>query len=758
MSVNIQTSSGLVKIAGTPTIDTALSNVSKNPVQNKVITEKFDEINSEVDEINSNLNSEISRAKEADEILKSRIDNITSLTEGSTTGDAELQDIRVKADGTTATSAGNAVREQFSELKGDLVDLDKALCEYTELNNLYTRIGNTDNVFVQNSTGNLIGHNDFQATDYIDISGAEYVTMLNCQQGAFFDSNRIYISGFNGGKYVEYKVPENARYIRVSLYKRTTISELISFEIYPVSKLSYEHEKALHESQTNNRLNDFFEIFKLPNRNRFILGDSKFGYIINGSGSEFGNDEYLYSDYIDISDLDTMVIYGVYSVEFYNESKTYVSGGIYGLNGCDETVIMRPVLAKYIRICIPRNKMLYAFLLPNSKVRNLFIPDKATLHKFISYSSGEEGDHFDYAVTDYINISNSEVFVTKGTAQFAYYDENKNYISGVSVSCKDFTEFKKPNNASYVRFSIERTYSNKGQYYGNLAFFMNNDIEICACSLKEKKYSDIFEKSSENKIFYCRKSGNSHFRKLSSALLYMTNIKNGTLYVEDGVYDIKAELGDRFFSSYSYNEIEGLPLCNNNKYILSSNTHVVFDYSNGSNSAVSGQFTPFSSAFSWNPSYYLEGGLVEVNNCRYCIHDDVWYAENYNHTIKNVTMINHGSGSYTQCIGGGLGWSGNICIEGCRLTSDTGDFALSYHNSPGSPTDTKSKLTIKDCYVFGEKTMLFSNLGNSDLVSDILISNTSVYGEITTQASSDDYGKTNISVVQFNIDDRSLMN
>lgn len=45
MSVNIQTSNGLVKIAGTPTIDTTLSNVSKNPVQNKVVTTKIDEIN-----------------------------------------------------------------------------------------------------------------------------------------------------------------------------------------------------------------------------------------------------------------------------------------------------------------------------------------------------------------------------------------------------------------------------------------------------------------------------------------------------------------------------------------------------------------------------------------------------------------------------------------------------------------------------------------------------------------------------------------
>ena len=53
MSVNIQTSSGLVKIAGTPTIDTNLSNISKNPVQNKVITEKINEINSNLDKLNS---------------------------------------------------------------------------------------------------------------------------------------------------------------------------------------------------------------------------------------------------------------------------------------------------------------------------------------------------------------------------------------------------------------------------------------------------------------------------------------------------------------------------------------------------------------------------------------------------------------------------------------------------------------------------------------------------------------------------------
>lgn len=63
-----------------------------------------------------NLSGRVTTAENAIDVLEGRMDQFASLEEGSTTGDAELQDIRVGWDGTEYNSAGDAVRGQAQTL------------------------------------------------------------------------------------------------------------------------------------------------------------------------------------------------------------------------------------------------------------------------------------------------------------------------------------------------------------------------------------------------------------------------------------------------------------------------------------------------------------------------------------------------------------------------------------------------------------------------------------------------------------------
>ena len=83
----------------------------EHKAENKVVRD----IKKKLEECNSQLDT---KANEVDvKVLENRMNTFTSLPEGSTTGDAELEDIKNGADGIVYDTAGNAVRGQINNIK-----------------------------------------------------------------------------------------------------------------------------------------------------------------------------------------------------------------------------------------------------------------------------------------------------------------------------------------------------------------------------------------------------------------------------------------------------------------------------------------------------------------------------------------------------------------------------------------------------------------------------------------------------------------
>lgn len=115
--------------------------------------------------------------------LESRVNNLSSLKEGSTTGDAELIDARVGYDGYTYDTAGDAIRNQINSrvAKTDIFQ------EQVELN-LNGYIGSSGN-FVESSHGHC--------SDYIDVNfqNIDYCFNLNSNGIgiAFYDNEKRFL-------------------------------------------------------------------------------------------------------------------------------------------------------------------------------------------------------------------------------------------------------------------------------------------------------------------------------------------------------------------------------------------------------------------------------------------------------------------------------------------------------------------------------------------------------------------------------------
>ena len=365
-------------------------------------------------EINDNLSSEISRAKEADEILKSRVDVITSLPEGSTTGDAELQDIRVKADGTTATSAGNAVREQISELKSDFSELKSDLINKTLPLNVIGKLtkGGYPNPF---NNGEIEPNEGFYYTDFIAVNKfspnyfANNVAFL-----CWYDENKNYIPSVNPKVYNNEKLPmDNASYFRLATdyekkdkcYVFNCTEEEFNNYVIPYN-MEYIVDNMIDKSEHFTDF-DFKEIFDISNRNTYYNIDY---------GSEIKVNEYASNGWVTIKPIRL-------------KSGTYVYSNIYGyfsitandLKGSNPTRLSGDTSNKSGSFTIENDKYLWITttdLNNASLVSNLLRYDK--LQYLLDYKNDIENIVYCGANKEFNTLKSAieEAVKTKGTTLY----------------------------------------------------------------------------------------------------------------------------------------------------------------------------------------------------------------------------------------------------------------------------------------------------------------------------------------------------
>lgn len=159
-SVNHDNANMEVKMArGTHnTLNDRLDNVDEIQAQtNAQLSQNKNELRAEINIIDSKKANQIDL-----ETQKSRIDQLTKLEGGSTTGDAELKDIRIGVNGQTFENAGDSVRRQINEAMNNIYNVANGL-SYFKANFIQ---GTLRNGVVDESVKRRVTSHDMLRFDY----------------------------------------------------------------------------------------------------------------------------------------------------------------------------------------------------------------------------------------------------------------------------------------------------------------------------------------------------------------------------------------------------------------------------------------------------------------------------------------------------------------------------------------------------------------------------------------------------------------
>lgn len=215
----------------------------------KSVSTKFDEVSSQFKDIaNKTITNEertkLINLKNYDDtsvkndlqVQKSRIDNLTTLAEGSTTGDAELIDGRVGADGITYDNIGGAIRGQVNSITENINDLAsfKNKVIFTFEKNQSTGYLKSDGTIEKLPASDMvcIYTNDINCSpgDIFLYKGYGLAAAVSC---LFKKDNKIISSKIydSRNEYTEITIPSGVNIVIFSSFEYTTDFNKIVFDV-----------------------------------------------------------------------------------------------------------------------------------------------------------------------------------------------------------------------------------------------------------------------------------------------------------------------------------------------------------------------------------------------------------------------------------------------------------------------------------------------------------------------------------------------
>lgn len=195
-----------------PVVDEEFDLSSERPLANRVIARAVSRLEYAINGIEMSVAEKTSKLEDEIAVERARISNLAKLNEGSTTGDAELADIRVGANGKIYDTAGDAVRGQIGTIGTELhsyLTSGKNLVDIKKVTYGYRLM----------ASGEIVAHPSYAISDYIDCADfSSYFLASNYNGSAcFYDADKNYMSGYDNILYSNgRKIANGAKYVRAT--------------------------------------------------------------------------------------------------------------------------------------------------------------------------------------------------------------------------------------------------------------------------------------------------------------------------------------------------------------------------------------------------------------------------------------------------------------------------------------------------------------------------------------------------------------